>query len=132
MDCIRTLIQFFVLKLSKMASPMLLSVFVCTFFLFMFQCRPSSSVKTALTSSDINCNVTVNVSLYYESLCPGSAKFIENDLSEVLYHQKYNLTSIVNLRMVPWGNAHLSKTKQDFVCQVYPFILNIFILFLYC
>ncbi|GMJ03257.1 hypothetical protein HRI_003994900 [Hibiscus trionum] len=46
----------------------------------------------------------VNLSLYYETLCPGCASFITNDLVKVFQTDLY---TIVNLRFVPWGNADI-------------------------
>jgi interferon gamma-inducible protein 30 len=57
----------------------------------------------------------VNLSLYYETLCPVSKEFIVNDLVKVF---KEDLISIVNLRLVPWGNAHIIDPNKTIICQV--------------
>ncbi|GAB4834005.1 hypothetical protein Ancab_032257 [Ancistrocladus abbreviatus] len=67
---------------------------------------PSSSPAT----SDIN--KKVNMSIYYETLCPASKEFFIHELSELF---KGNLISIVNLNMIPWGNARIAA--GNFICQ---------------
>lgn len=57
----------------------------------------------------------VTVSLYYETLCPYCANFIVNYLVKIFQN---GLISIVNLRMVPWGNAWINKSDGSFICQV--------------
>ncbi|PRQ42825.1 putative gamma interferon inducible lysosomal thiol reductase GILT [Rosa chinensis] len=56
----------------------------------------------------------VSVTLYYETLCPYCADFIVNHLAKIFQNV---LISIVNLRMVPWGNAWLNS-DFCFACQV--------------
>ncbi|KAK9920353.1 hypothetical protein M0R45_028908 [Rubus argutus] len=56
---------------------------------------------------------TVSVTLYYETLCPYCADFIVNHLANIFQN---GLISIVNLRMVPWGNAWLNS-DGSFACQ---------------
>ncbi|KAK1365537.1 Gamma-interferon-inducible lysosomal thiol reductase [Heracleum sosnowskyi] len=58
----------------------------------------------------------VNVSLYYESLCPFCGNFIVNQLGKVF---ETDLISIVNLRLIPWGNAH-RVTNITWTCQHGP------------
>lgn len=55
----------------------------------------------------------VPVTLYYETLCPYCADFIVNHLANIFQN---GLISIVNLRMVPWGNAWLNS-DGSFACQ---------------
>ncbi|CAK8565991.1 unnamed protein product [Lathyrus sativus] len=55
----------------------------------------------------------VSLELYYESLCPYCADFIVNYLPEIFQH---DLLSIVDLKLVPWGNAQV-KGNSTFVCQ---------------
>lgn len=57
----------------------------------------------------------VKVSLYYESLCPYCANFIVNQLGKALY--EWNLISIVDLKMVPWGNTQFAPNNA-WICQV--------------
>lgn len=45
------------------------------------------------------------VSLYYESLCPGSAEFVTVDLYPTITGP---LGKYVKLELVPFGNAHVS------------------------
>ncbi|KAL5740322.1 hypothetical protein ACOSQ2_029502 [Xanthoceras sorbifolium] len=58
----------------------------------------------------------VTVSVYYETLCPYCADFVVNHLVKLLQN---GLSSIVNLRMIPWGNA-LIQPDGTFVCQHGP------------
>ncbi|KAL5077116.1 hypothetical protein RYX36_016100 [Vicia faba] len=64
----------------------------------------------------------VSLELYYESLCPYSADFIVSYLPQVFEH---DLLSIVDLKLVPWGNAKL-KGNKTFDCQhgKYECLLN--------
>ncbi|XP_062095025.1 gamma-interferon-responsive lysosomal thiol protein [Humulus lupulus] len=55
----------------------------------------------------------VQVSLYYESLCPYCANFIVNHLVKLFQN---GLISVVDLRLVPWGNAW-TKPDGSIVCQ---------------
>ncbi|PWA48574.1 gamma interferon responsive lysosomal thiol (GILT) reductase family protein [Artemisia annua] len=59
----------------------------------------------------------VKVSLYYESLCPYCSDFIVNHLGKALY--ELNLVSIVDLRMVPWGNTQFGP-NNTWICQHGP------------
>ncbi|KAF5750788.1 gamma interferon responsive lysosomal thiol reductase family protein [Tripterygium wilfordii] len=58
----------------------------------------------------------VDLSVYYETLCPYCADFIVNDLVKVF---DKGLISIVNLRLVPWGNAFINS-DGSFACQHGP------------
>ncbi|KAK8683657.1 hypothetical protein V6N13_039710 [Hibiscus sabdariffa] len=58
----------------------------------------------------------VSLALYYESLCPFSANFIVNYLPKLF---EDDLISVVDLRLVPWGNAKL-KGNDTFECQHGP------------
>ncbi|KAF7845283.1 gamma-interferon-inducible lysosomal thiol reductase-like [Senna tora] len=59
----------------------------------------------------------VNVSLYYEALCPGCEDFIVEDLVKVVYT---DLHSIVNLHLVPYGNAQIQTPNKTVICQHGP------------
>ncbi|XVE76610.1 hypothetical protein DITRI_Ditri12bG0187000 [Diplodiscus trichospermus] len=56
----------------------------------------------------------VNLSLYYESLCPYCRSFIVTQLVKVF---NTDLLNIINLRLVPWGNAQLVKSNKTITCQ---------------
>ncbi|RUS87390.1 hypothetical protein EGW08_004844 [Elysia chlorotica] len=60
-------------------------------------------------------NQKVEFVLYYESLCPDCRQFI----TEMLYPHYSNLSSIMNLTLVPYGNAQERKVgdKWVFECQ---------------
>nr|KJB77058.1 hypothetical protein B456_012G118200 [Gossypium raimondii] len=51
-----------------------------------------------------NTSDKVTLALYYETLCPYCADFITNDLVKVFLS---DLFTIVNLKLVPWGNADI-------------------------
>ncbi|KAJ9180531.1 hypothetical protein P3X46_008759 [Hevea brasiliensis] len=69
---------------------------------------------TCLSSPSTSQNVTL--SLYYETLCPYCADFIVNHLVKVF---DGGLISIVDLRMIPWGNSFI-QSDGAFVCQHGP------------
>ncbi|XAR55793.1 hypothetical protein NMG60_11035996 [Bertholletia excelsa] len=77
----------------------------CAVALFIFQSPTSSSSPQK-----------VKLSLYYESLCPYCANFIVNSLSKIYEN---GLISIVDLNLVPWGNAYLID-NTTWVCQHGP------------
>lgn len=70
----------------------------------------------------------VNLSLYYESLCPACRSFIVDELAAALFDPDKDLISITNLRLVPYGNAHVQAPNQTVVCQV-TFPIQIFTIF---
>ncbi|XP_067309864.1 gamma-interferon-inducible lysosomal thiol reductase [Pseudorasbora parva] len=57
----------------------------------------------------------VNVSLYYESLCPGCRNFLVGQLVPTLIM----LSDIMNVDLVPYGNAQEKEDqgKYTFICQ---------------
>ncbi|KAL2333011.1 hypothetical protein Fmac_014224 [Flemingia macrophylla] len=59
---------------------------------------------------------SVSVEVYYESLCPYSANFIFHYLPKLFAS---DLISIVDLKLVPWGNAKL-HANNTFTCQHGP------------
>ncbi|XP_031379211.1 gamma-interferon-responsive lysosomal thiol protein isoform X1 [Punica granatum] len=58
----------------------------------------------------------VTVSLYYETLCPYCANFIVNSLVKVF---EKGLISIVDLRLIPWGNGWI-QSDGSLSCQHGP------------
>ncbi|KAJ4704361.1 putative Gamma-interferon-inducible lysosomal thiol reductase [Melia azedarach] len=93
-----------------MASYHLLS-FVFSILLFIF-ISPSLSFNNAAAAPVKSQNV--KVSLYYESLCPYCANFIENQLVKVF---NTDLITIVNLRLVPYGNTQTIGPDKTIICQ---------------
>ncbi|KAJ0027592.1 hypothetical protein Pint_34935 [Pistacia integerrima] len=59
----------------------------------------------------------VNLSLYYETLNPNCSNFIVQNLATVFDN---DLISIINLRMVPWGNAYTNNSGKTIVCKHGP------------
>ncbi|KAL8036771.1 hypothetical protein ABFX02_12G180400 [Erythranthe guttata] len=55
----------------------------------------------------------VNLSVYYESLCPYCANFIVNHLVNIF---QTDLINIVNLRLIPWGNTQI-QPNDTWICQ---------------
>ncbi|KAL6519518.1 hypothetical protein OROGR_018838 [Orobanche gracilis] len=58
-------------------------------------------------------NRRVTLSVYYESLCPYCADFIVNHLVKIF---QADLISIVDLRLVPWGNTQY-QANGTWICQ---------------
>lgn len=83
-------------------------------YLFLFTSSSSSASRIILPSD----SQKVSVGLYYESLCPYSANFIINYLDKLF---ETDLISIVDLKLVPWGNAKL-RGNNTFDCQVMVFL----------
>ncbi|XP_042012192.1 gamma-interferon-responsive lysosomal thiol protein-like [Salvia splendens] len=55
----------------------------------------------------------VNLSVYYESLCPYCANFMVNHLLKIF---QTDLINIVNLRLIPWGNTQI-QSNDTWICQ---------------
>lgn len=82
-------------------------------YLFMKVLLPFHLLFVTSLMSPISCN-KVSLGLYYESLCPYSASFIIDSLDMIFSD---GLISIVDLKLVPWGNTKLYGT-HNFKCQV--------------
>ncbi|EOY07102.1 Gamma interferon responsive lysosomal thiol reductase family protein, putative [Theobroma cacao] len=82
---------------------------------FFFAFFLSTSMLFLLSISPCHAQ-NVTLSLYYETLCPYCADFIVNHLVKLF---DKGLNSIVNLRLVPWGNAVMQR-DGNFVCQHGP------------
>ncbi|KAL5742475.1 hypothetical protein ACOSP7_029207 [Xanthoceras sorbifolium] len=102
-----------------MASCESVSRITTTWLLFMF----TSSSLAAASYSNIDGNKVslsqdpqnVNLSLYYETLSPNCSIFIIKNLESVFNN---GLISIINLRLVPWGNAYINNSS--IVCKHGP------------
>jgi interferon gamma-inducible protein 30 len=57
----------------------------------------------------------VPLALYYESLCPYCSRFIVNHLAGIFDD---GLIDIVDLLLVPYGNAHVRDPNNTINCQV--------------
>lgn len=97
---------------AKMASFQPVFAFLLTILLLPLLISPNYS-----SSNDddlkVNNDDRVTLSLYHESFCPYSTNFIANQLGKVF---ETDLISIVNLRLVPWGNNQ--RTNNNWMCQV--------------
>ncbi|TXG58846.1 hypothetical protein EZV62_016675 [Acer yangbiense] len=93
----------------------LLSFLVLTTTLTFFFISPSQSIPSpppAKPPSPPVKPLKVDLVLYYETLCPACADFITTDLVKVF---QTDLNTIVNLRLIPWGNAKVINCT--IVCQ---------------
>ena len=52
----------------------------------------------------VNCQEKVNITVYYESLCPDSIEFITGQL----YPTYQSLEKYLNVEFVPFGNAEVN------------------------
>ncbi|XP_042456347.1 gamma-interferon-responsive lysosomal thiol protein-like [Zingiber officinale] len=82
-----------------------------SFFVLSVSYRTTSA---AVASSDSASKVSV--ALYYETLCPYSANFIVNYLAKIFEN---GLISIVDLELVPYGNARIRNGTIS--CQHGPY-----------
>ena len=87
-------------------------VFGVSFFsLFIF--------TNATFESELLSNDTLYLDVYYESLCPDSARFINTQLSNAFN----SIKSILNIKLVPFGKANVSYLSILF----YQLVLIIYI-----
>lgn len=120
--------------MTKMASEKLvfssIIVFLLIFFLDPFKAASvhldAEDIKSRTSSSSIIDQQKVNLSVYYETLCLSCAKFIIQNLTTVFNN---DLIDIINLRMIPWGNAHFNKTNNAIICEVIFFFFCFILLY---
>ncbi|KAK6943991.1 Gamma interferon inducible lysosomal thiol reductase GILT [Dillenia turbinata] len=96
-----------------MASPPLLSL-TSLFILLLSFASPSHCFYPI--NSEIHSSKKVNLTLYYESLCPSCKAFVTSMQSSVFDN---GIINIVNLRLVPWGNAIIDD-HGEIQCQHGP------------
>ena len=60
------------------------------------------SLLILVTKAAANEDYIINIHVYYESLCPDSQRFINNQLSSVF---TTNLNEITNIILIPFGKA---------------------------
>ncbi|KAK6927133.1 Gamma interferon inducible lysosomal thiol reductase GILT [Dillenia turbinata] len=89
-----------------------LSLLLLNLFLF-----SSSLAHSRVFSSSASDSDKVSLGLYYESLCPYSANFIINYLVKIF---EDDLLSIIDLNLVPYGNAKLRSNSTIIDCQHGP------------
>ncbi|XP_062210933.1 gamma-interferon-responsive lysosomal thiol protein-like [Phragmites australis] len=77
----------------------------------------SSAAAAAATGDEGGGSTKVGVALYYESLCPYSARFVVNYLAKVF---EDGLLSAIDLMLVPYGNARVA-TDGKISCQHGPY-----------
>lgn len=95
-----------------------MKLFVTFSFLLTLACQNSLVQSYRTTVNDINDKV--NFTLYYESLCPDCRQFMTTQL----WKAYQTIPDIVNITLVPYGNAHEtyqpSTQLYQFVCQHGP------------
>ncbi|CAK9183129.1 unnamed protein product [Ilex paraguariensis] len=108
-----------------MASHKQVSVFILSSCVLLGLCMVSQSQasssdgavnKVKASSQTYDSGDKVNLLLYYEALCPFCANFIVNQLVKIF---QTDLISIVNLRLVPWGNTVIAA-NNSWLCQHGP------------
>lgn len=112
-------------RLSKMAHLKIFSFIVLTSLLFIsippFCCADYHSNRDRAPPQPPNAKLSLsktpklNLTLYYDSMCPSSRDFIIKDLVKVFME---DLIRIVNLWLVPWGNALIVEPNKNIICQV--------------
>lgn len=91
--------------------------FACLLFSFTSPSHVAASY-TQLDGSEASLPAkpgNVNLSVYYETLSPTCSNFIVQNLEGVFNN---DLISIINLRLVPWGDANISKSNNACICKV--------------
>lgn len=114
-------------KKTTMAPSQILSSFLSTSILLLLFISPSTCYSSlpnykVATNHQPADDQKVNLSLYYETLCPGCQDFIIGANGLIRLFKEDGLLSIVNLRLVPWGNAKLTQ-NDEIVCQVSLFFI---------
>lgn len=102
-----------------MESPPKLCSFLYISYLILFL-SPSFLLLSSASTSNYGTH-KVSLKLYYESLCPYSANFIVNYLVKLFDD---DLISIVDLSLVPYGNARVGR-NDSITCQVLLSLINL-------
>lgn len=89
----------------------------CVLLVFLVFLISLSSASNSESESETQGRQKVSVGLYYESLCPYSANFIVNYLAHIFHN---GLISIVDLNLVPYGNARIRPNTTTITCQHGP------------
>lgn len=106
----KQVLEFFFFFLFRVFFLMLLLFVIC-------KSHEDDEAATVINSNGFNSSLAadkVTLSLYYESLCPYCANFIVNELVKVF---ETDLISVVNLRLIPWGNTQIT-VNNSWICQV--------------
>uniref|UniRef100_A0A5B7AAK2 Putative gamma-interferon-inducible lysosomal thiol reductase isoform X2 n=1 Tax=Davidia involucrata TaxID=16924 RepID=A0A5B7AAK2_DAVIN len=94
-----------------------LSNSILSYLFFLVLLFPTSSTSAAFSPAlSPDSSEKVSLGLYYETLCPYSANFIVNYLAKIFDD---GLIDIVDLNLVPWGNAKM-RGNNTFNCQHGP------------
>ncbi|KAL6138923.1 hypothetical protein ACLB2K_064202 [Fragaria x ananassa] len=77
-----------------------------------------SLFTNALGPEDFNCfSQKVNLTIYYDTLSTYCEEFIIYELPRVF---ELDLMQIINLRLVPYGNAYIQEPNNTIICQNGP------------
>ncbi|KAF3448051.1 hypothetical protein FNV43_RR08759 [Rhamnella rubrinervis] len=88
-----------------------------TLLLFKFQSQAASYLDYGRVKALKMDSQKVNLSVYYGTLSPNSASFIVRNLAQVF---DKDLVTILNLKLIPWGDAHVNISNNATVCQHGP------------
>ncbi|OVA02782.1 Gamma interferon inducible lysosomal thiol reductase GILT [Macleaya cordata] len=87
---------------------------ISLFLFFQFLCFTTTlSLSSAVTLSS-SASGKVSLALYYETLCPYCSKFIVNHLAKIF---ERGLIDIIDLNLVPYGNAIVVPPNDTITCQ---------------
>ncbi|KAL6133019.1 hypothetical protein ACLB2K_065256 [Fragaria x ananassa] len=77
-----------------------------------------SLFTNALSPEDFNCfSQKVNLTIYYDTLSTYCEEFIIYELPKAF---ELDLMQIINLRLVPYGNAYIQEPNNTIICQNGP------------
>lgn len=100
-----------------MASHKFFSLIVLTALLLIF--------TTALSPKELQCSSQkVHLTIYYDTLTPSCEEFIVFELPKAF---ELDFMPIINLRLIPYGNAYIHEPNDTIICQVsFPTFLIFF------
>ncbi|XP_004305113.1 PREDICTED: gamma-interferon-inducible lysosomal thiol reductase-like [Fragaria vesca subsp. vesca] len=90
----------------------------CKFFSIIVLAALISLFTNALSPEDFNCfSLKVNLTIYYDTLSTYCEEFIIYELPKAF---ELDLMQIINLRLVPYGNAYIQEPNNTIICQNGP------------
>lgn len=93
----------FRVRLKKMIKFSIISLSFLLGVLLFFNIASNHKVNSTIESNNQNLNedYRINIEVYYETRCPDSKKFINNQLSNIFE----SLQNLTNLFLIPYGKA---------------------------